>query len=83
MTPERQEKAIAALRTKGVNRPCPRCGAPKFSVVGETNIPLQENPSVFSIGGPSIPTVLVACDNCGYITQHAQVSLGLVPGGAQ
>lgn len=83
MTPDRQDKAIAALRTKGVNRPCPRCGAPKFSVVGETSISLQENPSVFSVGGPSIPTVLVACDNCGYITQHAQVSLGLVPGGAQ
>lgn len=78
MEQKRLDEIVRALTEKGVNRPCPRCGQAKFSVVGETLIPIQEDPSVFSIGGPSVPTVIVACDNCGYITQHAAAPLGLM-----
>ena len=81
MEQKRLEQIVQALTAKGVNKPCPRCGNPKFSVVGETNIPLQEDPNVFAIGGPAIPTIIVACDKCGYITQHAQIPLGLAKGG--
>lgn len=75
MDQKRLNELVAALTTKGVDRPCPRCGNSKFSVVGETNISLQDDPNVFSIGGPSIPTAIVACDSCGYITQHATMVL--------
>jgi uncharacterized Zn finger protein len=75
MDQSRRNELIRALTAKGVNRPCPRCGNAKFSVVGETNIPLQDDPNVFSIGGPSIPAIIVACDSCGYITQHATMVL--------
>ena len=78
MDSTKQTRIINALKAKQVHLPCPRCGQPKFSVVGETIISLQNDPNVISIGGPSIPTVIVACDNCGYITQHAQIPLGLV-----
>lgn len=81
MDQARQELAIKALTEKRVDKPCPRCGNQKFSVIGETFIPLQDNPNAFQIGGFSIPTVIVACDNCGYITQHAQVTLGIAKGG--
>lgn len=80
MDQSRQDKAIKALTAKGVKLPCPRCGNAGFSIVGETMIPLQSDPNSFQIGGPSVPTVLVACNNCGYITQHAQVTLGLAKG---
>jgi ribosomal protein S27AE len=80
MEQKRLDQIVQALTEKGVNRPCSRCGNAKFSIVGETLIPLQDDPSVFSIGGPSIPTVVVACDNCGYITQHATAPLGLMRG---
>lgn len=69
-----------ALQNKGISQPCPRCTHVKFSVVGETQITLQENPNAFVIGGPSIPAIIVACDHCGYITQHASVLLGLATG---
>jgi predicted RNA-binding Zn-ribbon protein involved in translation (DUF1610 family) len=75
MEQKRLNELVTALTEKGVDKPCPRCGHSKFSVVGETNILLQENPNVFSIGGPSVPTVIVACDSCGYITQHATMVL--------
>ena len=76
----RLKEVVEALTNKGVKLPCPRCNLMKFSIVGETQIPLQENPNVITIGGPSIPTVIIACDNCGYITQHATLPLGLVKG---
>jgi predicted nucleic-acid-binding Zn-ribbon protein len=82
MDQKRLNELVAALTKKGVSRPCPRCGNSKFSVVGETNIPLQEDPNVFSIGGPSIPTIIVACDSCGYITQHATMVLAPTKGSA-
>jgi hypothetical protein len=74
----RLNEVVKALKDKGVNSPCSRCGSVKFSVVGESNIPLQESPNMLVIGGPSVPTVIVACDNCGSITQHASLPLGLV-----
>lgn len=75
MDKKRLDELVIALTAKGVNRPCPRCGNNKFSVVGETSITIQEDPNVFAIGGPGIPTVIVACDSCGYITQHATMIL--------
>ena len=80
MEQARLDQVVQALQKKGVNKPCSRCGHLRFSVVGETQITLQENPAAFVIGGPSIPAVIVACDNCGYITQHASVPLGLADG---
>jgi uncharacterized Zn finger protein len=73
-------EVVAKLNEKGVRMPCPRCGQAKFSIVGESFIAIQENPNAIVIGGPSIPTVIVACDNCGYITQHAKGPLGLLKG---
>lgn len=77
MDQSRLNLAISKLNAKGVNKPCPRCGTARFNIVGESSISLQENPGVFQVGGPSIPTIIVACDHCGYITQHAKVTLGM------
>ena len=81
MEQTRLDQVVAALKSKGVNRSCPRCGHVKFSVIGETHVTLQPSPGVLTVGGGSIPSILVACDNCGYMTQHASVPLGLAPGG--
>jgi hypothetical protein len=81
MDDERVEQISRALKEKGVNQPCPRCTNQSFSIAGESKILIQEDPSAFQIGGKSIPTILVACSKCGYITQHAQIPLGLLKGG--
>lgn len=80
MEQKRLNELVDALTNKGVNLPCPRCSHAKFSVVGESLIPIQEDPNAFSIGGPSIPTIIIACDNCGYISQHASAPLGVMRG---
>ena len=82
---------IAALNRKNVSQPCPRCAFKTFSVVGESEISVVRPPLPQAIGAitgivshPStpikttMPTILVSCDNCGYISQHAQVTLGLL-----
>ena len=80
MDQKRLEECVAALTKKGVRLPCPRCGSNKFSVVGEALIAINSDPTVVMIGGPSIPTIVVACEMCGYVTQHAQGPLGLTGG---
>jgi len=81
MDQARRDKAIKELVAKKANRPCPRCGGVNFSIAGEAMISLQANPNTVVIGGPVIPVVLVACESCGYIMQHAQAALGLMGGG--
>jgi len=75
MEPTRLHQVVHALKSKGVSLPCPRCHQPKFSVVGETDVQLhRQRPNIV---GPSIPAVVVACNSCGYITQHASFPLGV------
>ena len=79
MDKERQEEVIRVLQAKGVDKPCPRCGNEKFELIGETGIQMQEhpNPLMWSIMGPVLPVILLACSHCGFLTPHAQGPLGL------
>ena len=77
---QRNEKIIEALVSKGANKPCSRCDYSKFEIVGETFLPIQENQNVLSIGGPSVPSGIVACSNCGHVWQHALGLLNLLRG---
>ena len=52
-----------------------------FDIIGESSVPIQEDPSVFRVGGPSVPVILLACVNCGYLTMHAQGPLDMKHGG--
>ena len=85
MEKQRLDAVISALTAKSVTAPCSKCGNPHWEVVGESYISINEDPNVFVVGGPVIPTVLVACNRCGFLTQHAQGPLGLLrnPNGAQ
>ncbi len=76
----RNDQIIKVLEAKGARQPCSRCGAARFEIVGESNIPLQDDPNILRIGGPSVPTVIVACSSCGHVWQHALGVLGLLRG---
>jgi uncharacterized Zn finger protein len=82
MDQDRRNKIIAALESRNANMPCSRCGHKQFEIVGETILPLQNDPNVISIGGPSIPSVIVGCSQCGHIWQHALGYLKLIEGKA-
>ena len=78
MDATRRQHIISALEAKRVNMPCPRCGTRSFDLVAESTIQIQERPGTFVVGGPAIPVVVVACSNCGFITEHAIGPLGLM-----
>ncbi|XQA69534.1 hypothetical protein ACM9XB_18750 [Xanthomonas sacchari] len=75
------KKVADILQAKGVKLPCHRCGTRNFSVIdGYVNYSVQpELSGGIVIGGPTVPAVLVACDNCGALTAHALGALGLLP----
>lgn len=71
-----REEIIEALKSKGVKKPCHRCGHNSFAVIdGFTRFHLSEDINGNVLGGNGVPTVLVACNNCGAITPYAAFAL--------
>ena len=76
-----EEKIRHELTVRGAMRSCPRCGQSSFFIAQN----FQMMPVQSAIGGPlvlggnSIPTAIVVCNNCGYLSQHAIGALGLLP----
>ena len=75
----RKRDLIALLTEKGATEPCPRCKNPQFELLGEAAIPFEEeDQSFFKPIAPvapklsAIPVIILACNNCGYITYHAE-----------
>lgn len=75
MTP-RKKQILKGLKDRGVDEPCPMCGNSKFTFAGESEIPVGDNRKN---NGDYVPIAIIACRNCGYITQHALGPLGLFP----
>lgn len=74
-----KREIIAALEKKGANLPCPRCGTKQFTLLdGYFNQPIQVNMSGLVLGGPTVPSAVVVCTNCGFIAQHALGAIGLL-----
>jgi predicted nucleic-acid-binding Zn-ribbon protein len=77
---EQKEKIIQVLNERGAKLPCPRCGNNNFTLIdGYFNQTIQTELKGMIIGGPSVPSVVVACTRCGYLSQHALGALGLLP----
>jgi len=79
ITQEEKDKIVEALKERGVNLPCPRCGNKSFSVVdGYTGLSLVKRDAKTLFGAQYVPTAIVGCSNCGFICQHALGALGLM-----
>lgn len=78
---DEKQKIINALKDKQALLPCPRCNKQKFTLLdGYFNQSIQQSLQTgLVIGGPSIPSVVIVCENCGYMSQHALGVLGLLP----
>ena len=75
-----KDEIIDQLIRKGADRPCPRCENKSVTLIdGYFNQTVQDGISHSVIGGTSIPTVVTACTNCGFLSQYALGALGLLP----
>ncbi len=75
-----RDEITKRLTEKGASLPCPRCGQSNFSVFGGYfNPSVQEELKALVLGGRSIPSAIVGCNNCGYLSLHALGVLGLLP----
>jgi ribosomal protein L37E len=76
----RKDGIIKALTDRGANLPCPRCGNNTFTLLdGYFNQVIQEDPKGIVLGGRTIPSAVIACNRCGYLSQHALGTLGMLP----
>jgi uncharacterized protein YuzB (UPF0349 family) len=75
-----KDEIIQKLIERGVDKPCPRCGNDAFTLIdGYFNQTIQDSVSGFVVGGASVPSIVTACTNCGFLSQYALGSLGLLP----
>lgn len=59
---------------------CPMCGNNHFIIGdGYFNSFMQDDFRNLNLGGPSIPSIPIICNKCGFISSHALGVLGLLP----
>lgn len=79
---EDKQKIISELnnRINSGDIKCPMCGNKHFIIAdGYYNSILQDNLNGIVLGGPSIPSIPIICNRCGFISSHALGILGLLP----
>jgi predicted nucleic-acid-binding Zn-ribbon protein len=77
---EKKEDIVKILKSRGAKLPCPRCGKNDFMLIDGYFIQsIQKNVADIVLGGEAIPSIVVVCANCGYLSQHALAPLGLLP----
>lgn len=74
-----KRRILDALNQRGANLPCPRCGNKHFVLVdGYFSQSIQSELTGLILGGPSLPSVVIVCNKCGFLCQHALGVLGLI-----
>ncbi|MFA5453002.1 MAG: hypothetical protein WC248_05475 [Candidatus Methanomethylophilaceae archaeon] len=72
-------KAWDALIARDALSPCPRCGKRRFSLgFGFSRSTLDISIEGKVLSKVEIPTVILVCDNCGFISEHSMERLGLL-----
>jgi hypothetical protein len=70
MNHESAARYVSLMRAKHVDQPCPRCGHLHFSVLGEALMPIVAMEGLLGSFTSEVRTVVVGCNNCGFVTQH-------------
>jgi len=88
MATDRIDKIVKILESKNATQPCPACGHDIFTVVdgdfAQEFITHDDSPyplAPFGVKRPlqhrSIYYIVLICENCGFIRQHAKKPLGI------
>jgi hypothetical protein len=73
-----KHKIVAALKARGAGS-CPRCRDSQWTVSEYARIEVQATMDRNTADKTTIPAVMIVCENCGFIAQHALQPLGVWP----
>jgi len=71
-----KQRIVSALKSRGAGS-CPRCDDSQWTVSEYSRIEVQETNTRNGSTGTTIPAVMIVCQHCGFIAQHALQPLGL------
>lgn len=74
-------KLTERIRAGGAkNLTCPICGGKKFTLLDGYFLPIiQNDTSRMLLSGRTIPSFVIICANCGFMSQHSLGILDLLP----
>ena len=73
-----KHKIVAALKARGAGS-CPRCNDSQWTVSEFLRIDVQATMEKDTTQRTTIPAIMVVCEHCGFISQHALQPLGVWP----
>jgi hypothetical protein len=73
-----KHKIVAALKARGAGA-CPRCRDSQWTVSEFSRIEVQATMDRNTAEKTTIPAVMIVCEHCGFIAQHALQPLGVWP----
>jgi hypothetical protein len=73
-----KHRIIAALKARGAGS-CPRCRDSQWTVSEYSRIEVQATMDRNTAEGTTIPAIMIVCEHCGFIAQHALQPLGIWP----
>jgi phage terminase large subunit GpA-like protein len=71
-----KQRIVSALKSRGAGS-CPRCDDSQWTVSEYSRIEVQETNARNGSTHATIPAVMIVCQHCGFIAQHALQPLGL------
>jgi hypothetical protein len=72
----KKQQIMEILQQKRATNPCERCSKQNFTLLdGYFRQDVQTDLATMNLGGPNIPTIAMACDNCGNISSFAVKAL--------
>lgn len=75
----REKEILEAMEKVGLLNLCPICRQNKFQLqTGYFLNVIQQDIENVELGGNVIPTVVLICLNCGFVSQHSLGVLGLL-----
>jgi len=73
-----KHRIVAALKDRGAGS-CPRCRNSQWTVSEFSMLEVQATMERNSVERTTIPAVMIVCEHCGFISQHALQPLGVWP----
>jgi len=71
-----KHRIVAALKARGAGS-CPRCRDSQWTVSEFSRIEVQSTMGRNSAEKTTIPAIMIVCEHCGFIAQHALQPLGI------